>query len=301
MLNACSPTWLTQPPTTWPISAGSMPVRSTMACWTRPSTSAGMHGGQAAVAAADGGADGVDDDDVGGGSAHGSTLWPRSAPGDSRSVAVAYGGSPCPASSPRCSRRRPSPPPLHPRHRVVGVRVRSHRDRGRVAALPRHARRRGRVGRRRAARRRIRPTARRSTCTRTSAGRARPSGQSPAAPCSSPSGRAPTASAAAARTPTEPSPTERAMKCPACGLLAYPRLAPAMITLVTRGEPGPDQEALLARACSSARRCTAAWPASSSRARAWSKRWCARCSRRSASRSATSATAAASRGRSRTA
>lgn len=39
---------------------------------------------------------------------------------------------------------------------------------------------------------------------------------------------------------------ERAMKCSACGLLAFPRLAPAMITLVTRGE-GADQEALLAR------------------------------------------------------
>jgi NAD+ diphosphatase len=41
--------------------------------------------------------------------------------------------------------------------------------------------------------------------------------------------------------------TERAMRCPSCGLLAFPRLSPAMITLVTRGEPGPDQEALLAR------------------------------------------------------
>jgi NAD+ diphosphatase len=30
-------------------------------------------------------------------------------------------------------------------------------------------------------------------------------------------------------------------------LIAYPRVAPAMITLITRGEPGPDQEALLAR------------------------------------------------------
>jgi NAD+ diphosphatase len=40
---------------------------------------------------------------------------------------------------------------------------------------------------------------------------------------------------------------ERAMRCPACGLLSFPRLSPAMITLVTRGEPGPDQEALLAR------------------------------------------------------
>jgi NAD+ diphosphatase len=48
-------------------------------------------------------------------------------------------------------------------------------------------------------------------------------------------------------TPTEPSPSDRSMKCPACGLLAYPRLAPAMITLVTKGEAGPDQVALLGR------------------------------------------------------
>lgn len=47
--------------------------------------------------------------------------------------------------------------------------------------------------------------------------------------------------------PTEPSPGERAVRCPACGLAAYPRVAPAMITLVTRGAPGCDQEALLAR------------------------------------------------------
>jgi NAD+ diphosphatase len=40
---------------------------------------------------------------------------------------------------------------------------------------------------------------------------------------------------------------ERAMRCEACGLLAFPRLSPAVITLVTRGAPGPDQEALLAR------------------------------------------------------
>lgn len=46
---------------------------------------------------------------------------------------------------------------------------------------------------------------------------------------------------------TEMVPGERAMRCPACRLMAFPRLAPAMITLVTRGEPGPDQEALLAR------------------------------------------------------
>ena len=47
--------------------------------------------------------------------------------------------------------------------------------------------------------------------------------------------------------PTEPSPGERGMRCPDCSLVCYPRVAPAMITLITRGEPGPDQEALLAR------------------------------------------------------
>jgi NAD+ diphosphatase len=47
-------------------------------------------------------------------------------------------------------------------------------------------------------------------------------------------------------TPTVLAPGERAMRCPECGLLAFPRLAPAMITLVTRGE-GADSEALLAR------------------------------------------------------
>ncbi len=40
-LKACSPTWLTQPPTTWPTSVGSMPVRSMIARWTFDSTSAG--------------------------------------------------------------------------------------------------------------------------------------------------------------------------------------------------------------------------------------------------------------------
>lgn len=45
--------------------------------------------------------------------------------------------------------------------------------------------------------------------------------------------------------PTSPAAGERAMRCPACGLLAFPRLAPAVITLVTRGD-----EALLARGVS---------------------------------------------------
>jgi len=43
-------------------------------------------------------------------------------------------------------------------------------------------------------------------------------------------------------TATEPAPGERAMRCPSCGLLSFPRLAPAVIVLVTKG-----QEALLAR------------------------------------------------------
>jgi NAD+ diphosphatase len=47
-------------------------------------------------------------------------------------------------------------------------------------------------------------------------------------------------------TPTEQASGDRSMTCPSCGLTAYPRLAPAMITLVTRGE-GDDEEALLAR------------------------------------------------------
>jgi len=43
-------------------------------------------------------------------------------------------------------------------------------------------------------------------------------------------------------TPTERVPDERAMKCPKCELALYPRISPAIIVLVRRGE-----EALLAR------------------------------------------------------
>jgi NAD+ diphosphatase len=43
-------------------------------------------------------------------------------------------------------------------------------------------------------------------------------------------------------TPTEHARGERAMRCPACGLLSFPRLSPAVITLVERGD-----EVLLAR------------------------------------------------------
>jgi NAD+ diphosphatase len=44
-------------------------------------------------------------------------------------------------------------------------------------------------------------------------------------------------------TPTEQAEGERARRCPACGLMAFPRLAPAVITLVT----DDDGRALLAR------------------------------------------------------
>ncbi len=43
-------------------------------------------------------------------------------------------------------------------------------------------------------------------------------------------------------TPTEPATGERAKRCPACGLLAFPRVAPAVIVRVARGD-----EILLAR------------------------------------------------------
>jgi NAD+ diphosphatase len=39
---------------------------------------------------------------------------------------------------------------------------------------------------------------------------------------------------------------DRAFLCPSCALMSFPRLAPAIITLITRGE-GDDEQALLAR------------------------------------------------------
>jgi NAD+ diphosphatase len=49
-------------------------------------------------------------------------------------------------------------------------------------------------------------------------------------------------------TPTMRVPGERCLRCPACGLLSYPRIAPAVIVLVRRGA-----EALLARGARSPR------------------------------------------------
>ena len=97
----------------------------------------------------------------------------------------------------------------------------------------------------RRARRRARPddpTAVPATCAPSAAACPRSSGRSPGGPCSSWSGPAPTASAAAAARRPSRLAGERAMRCPSCGLLSFPRLAPAVIVLVSRGD-----EALLAR------------------------------------------------------
>ena len=48
-------------------------------------------------------------------------------------------------------------------------------------------------------------------------------------------GTAPTNSAAAAATPTVQRETERSKECPKCGQIHFPRLAPAVIVLVERG------------------------------------------------------------------
>ncbi|WP_261665064.1 NAD(+) diphosphatase [Deinococcus sp. Marseille-Q6407] len=47
-------------------------------------------------------------------------------------------------------------------------------------------------------------------------------------------------------TPTEALGREHARRCPACGLTVYPRVAPAIMALIWRGE-GPEREFLLAR------------------------------------------------------
>ena len=83
-------------------------------------------------------------------------------------------------------------------------------------------------------------------------------------------------------TPTRDKPDERAKECPACGLVAYPRVSPAMMALVTRGPRDPAR----ARASLSRRACSARSPASSSRARRSRTASAARCARKSASRSA---------------
>ena len=109
------------------------------------------------------------------------------------------------------------------------------RRRRRPAAVPRDARHRRRAGPSTSAP--IAPAADDGAVQRPAAALGPPargrSGRSPGGPCSSSSGRARTGSAVAAARRPAPAPGERAMRCPSCGLLAFPRLAPAIITLVT--------------------------------------------------------------------
>ena len=118
------------------------------------------------------------------------------------------------------------------------------RDRARALALPRRARRRalplGRAGRRSRATGRAWRSAR---CATSTAASTSISGRSRAAPPSSSSGTARTSTAAAAARRPSTRPGERARRCPVCGHAAFPRLSPAVIVRVTRGD-----EILLARA-----------------------------------------------------
>lgn len=65
----------------------------------------------------------------------------------------------------------------------------------------------------------------------------------PGGPYKLSTGTEPTSFCGRCGTRTKPHPTERAKECPQCGLLYFPRLAPAIIVLVERGH-----EMLLARA-----------------------------------------------------
>ena len=96
--------------------------------------------------------------------------------------------------------------------------------------------------------------------------------------------------------PTEAVAGERARRCTACGHLAYPRLAPAVITLIERSYG----KALLARNATSPSRRSPASPASSNRARPWRTPCAGRCSRRWAWTWPRSGTSGVSPGRSRT-
>jgi NAD+ diphosphatase len=92
-------------------------------------------------------------------------------------------------------------------------------------------------------------------------------------------------------TPTEPVPGERARRCPECGLTAYPRVSPAVIVLIEKGD-----RILLARGHQFPSGGSASSPASSRRGSRWRRRSPGRSPKRSVLSCATSATGAASRG-----
>ena len=78
-------------------------------------------------------------------------------------------------------------------------------------------------------------------------------------------------------TPTMMRSTEFAMECPSCGLLAYPRISPAVMVLVARGD-----ELLLARIFGPV--CSVRWPGLSRRVKRSSNVLSVKCARRLASR-----------------
>ena len=97
-------------------------------------------------------------------------------------------------------------------------------------------------------------------------------------------------------TPTESAAGERARRCPACGLLAFPRLAPAIIVLIER----EDGRALLARGRTFPIPMYSCLAGFVEPGETLEEAVHARSSRRSASRSTAWRTGRASRGRSRT-
>ena len=213
-LKLCSPTWLTQPPTTWPISAGIDPGALDDGLLDRAEQLGRVDGWTGRRRGARRGADGVDDDNV----AHGESVDVRirSGPGGRNCAAVARlrRGAVASRLGPRAAgaaarltivRRRllgraratafvpsllPPAEPADVRWFHVG-RPRRGRDRRPAEdcvadALPRHARHRRLLGAstsrwmsRSAGRRRVHRPA------RTSGGCRRWSGPSPAGPCSS--------------------------------------------------------------------------------------------------------------------
>ena len=154
-------------------------------------------------------------------------------------------------------------------------------DRHYLGDLPGRRLRRGFARRRRPA---SPPDGATSGCARCSSGCPSRCSRSPRARSRSSNGTARTATAAAAarRRATRPASARRNARRAA--YVAYPRVSPAMMVLVTRG----TRAAARARASLPARRCTARSRASSSRARRSRTASAARCARKSASRSATS-------------
>ena len=134
-LKLCSPTWLTQPPTTWPIGARVDARALDDRLLHDAEQLGGMDAGQAATAATDRGADGIDDDD--GITRHGPSLRhggdrpaarhrprPGSAPGPVAAGEVGGVASRGPAASPRPgSTRSPRCTPARPggRSRASGI------------------------------------------------------------------------------------------------------------------------------------------------------------------------------------